>query len=300
MVLAFLAIYVIWGSTYLAIRIAVESLPPFAMAGARFALAGGVLWLFGRAMGAAPLGRKDLGVALVSGALMLLGGNGAVVWAEQWVASGAAALLVAAVPLWMVLLDWASAGTRPGPRIMVGLAVGFLGLGLLLGAPEMSSRDQLRGGAAIMFGTVSWAVGTIYTRRWSFGVNGTMAAASQMFTGGLCLLFVSLLAGELRGFAVSEVTMRSWTGLVYLIVAGSIVAYSAYLWLLRVTTVTRVSTYAYVNPVVAVVLGSGFAGEEITPSGALAAVVIVLSVVLILTGSSRPGPRAVTPVERSP
>ena len=146
MVLAFLAIYVIWGSTYLAIRIAVESLPPFAMAGARFALAGGVLWLFGRAMGAAPLGRKDLGVALVSGALMLLGGNGAVVWAEQWVASGAAALLVAAVPLWMVLLDWASAGTRPGPRIMVGLAVGFLGLGLLLGAPEMSSRDQLRGG----------------------------------------------------------------------------------------------------------------------------------------------------------
>ncbi|NNF28317.1 MAG: EamA family transporter [Gemmatimonadetes bacterium] len=299
LVLAFLAIYLVWGSTYLAIRYAVEDLPPFLMAGGRFTVAGGLLWLLARARGAPMLSRKDLGVAVASGALMLLGGNGAVVWAEQWVQSGSAALLVAVVPLWMVLLDWGSGGGRPSWRTALGLLMGFVGVGLLLGAPEMSTRAERLGGAVILLGTVSWALGSIHVRRWSGSANGTMAAACQMLAGGGLMLLAGVAGGEWSQLRLGDVSGRAWVSFVYLVLAGSVLAYSAYLWLIRVTTVTRVSTYAYVNPAVAVLLGAGFAGEVITPMGGLAALVIVLAVALILAGSGRAGPRAVTRI-RSP
>lgn len=290
-VLAFLAIYVIWGSTYLAIRFAVESMPPFLMAGVRFSVAGMALYAFGHVRGAARLGRQDRRIAWVSGTLMLLGGNGAVVWAEQWVPSGVTALLVAAVPLWMVLLDWAMGNGRPGGLVNLGLLVGFGGVVVLMGAPEMGGEGRLEGGLVILFGTVAWAVGSLYVRGWSKAADRTMAAATQMIGGGTCLLVVSLLIGEFGHVRLEDVTTKSWLSLAYLIVMGSVVAYSAYLWLIRETTIARVSTYAYVNPVVAVALGAGFAGERITPVGMGAAVVIVLSVALILTGRARPAPR---------
>lgn len=295
--LAFLAIYVVWGSTYLAIRFAVETLPPFLMAGVRFTVAGVVMWGVGRLRGLAAPGLHDLKVAVISGVLMLVGGNGAVVWAEQWMASGTASLLVAVVPMWMVLLDWATGGTRPGWRILSGLGLGFGGVALLFGAPEIGTRAEAMGGVAILFGTLSWAVGSLYVRGSVMTTSGTMAVAAQMLGGGVAFLLVGLLAGEAAITDLSRVSVRSWISLAWLIVAGSIVAYTAYLWLLRRSTVARVSTYAYVNPVVAVILGAGFAGEKITPEGALAALVIVLAVALVLTGSSRPGPRAVTPLE---
>ena len=242
------------------------------------------------------LGREDVVVAVVSGALMLLGGNGAVVWAEQWVQSGSAALLVAVVPLWMVLLDWGSGGGRPSWRTMAGLLMGFVGVGLLLGAPEMSTRAERVGGLVILLGTVSWALGSVHVRRWSGRANGTMAAAFQMMAGGGLMLLAGLAFGETADLRLSHVSGRAWVSFGYLVLAGSVLAYSAYLWLIRVTTVTRVSTYAYVNPAVAVLLGAGFAGEVITPLGALAALVIVCAVALILSGSGRAGPRAVTRV----
>lgn len=299
LVLAFLAIYLVWGSTYLAIRYAVEDLPPFLMGGGRFVVAGGLLWLLARARGAPMLGRRDLWVATVSGALMLLGGNGAVVWAEQWVQSGSAALLVAVVPLWMVLLDWGSGGGKPSWRTLLGLLLGFAGVGLLLGAPEMSGGAERVGGLVILLGTVSWAVGSVHVRRWSVGANGTMAAAFQMMAGGGLMLLVGFGLGEASRLRLGQVSLRAWVSFGYLVLAGSVLAYSAYLWLIRVTTVTRVSTYAYVNPVVAVLLGAGLAGEVITPLGGLAALVIVGGVALILWGSGRAGPRAVTRIGRT-
>ena len=293
LVLAFLAIYVIWGSTYLAIRYAVEGLPPFAMASGRFLVAGGLMYVWARMAGRRAPAGPEWRVAWISGALMLLGGNGAVVWAEQWVASGTAALLVSSVPLWMVLIDWSRGGDRPGRRIQAGLLLGFIGVFLLFGSPEMREQQQLLGGVVLLGGSFCWAAGSLHTRRWSSNLDPYMAAAIQMIAGGVCLGGASLLAREQVGPELLHAPVLAWASLAYLIFMGAIVGYSAYLWLLRVSTPARVSTYAYVNPVVAVILGALFADEIITTGGLLAAAVIVGAVALILTGSSRPGPRSV-------
>lgn len=287
--LAFAAVYVIWGSTYLAIRFAIETIPPFTMAGARFLTAGALLYGWARARGVPRPTRRQLRDGAVVGAFLLLGGNGAVVWAEQWVPSGLAALLVATVPLWMVILDWLQGGgARPSPGIGFGLVWGLAGVALLtggLGAEAFEPR-ALVGGLVILGGSLSWAAGSIYARSATVPTAPRMATAVQMLAGGALLTVAGAGAGEWAGFDPGAVSLRSAAALAYLIVFGALVAYSAYIWLLGVTTAARVSTYAYVNPVVALLLGWALADEPLTPRTLVAAGVI-LSAVLVLNRLGR-------------
>lgn len=288
LIAAFAAVYIIWGSTYLAIRFAIETLPPFLMASARFLVAGGVLYAWARARG----GAKPRGVhwqsALIIGGLLLLGGNGAVVWAEQRVPSGVVALVVAIVPLWMVLLDWLWIGAaRPTRRVWIGLALGLVGLGMLIGPAAIFGEGQvdLLGVGAVVLGSLSWAIGSLHSRRAPQASTPLVATGMQMLGGGVLLLLLGVATGELGRLDPGAVSLRSALALLYLIVAGSIIAFSAYIWLLKVTTPARVSTYAYVNPVVAVLLGWLMADEPLTPRMLIASVVIVGAVAMItMTG----------------
>lgn len=282
------AVYIIWGSTYLAIRFAVETLPPFLMAGTRFLVAGALLYGWRRAIGFAAPTAVQWRTAAVVGALMLLVGNGAVVWAEQWVESGTAALLVASVPLWMVLMDWARPGGRP-PRLSVwlGILLGLIGVVLLLGIPDAGPR-YLAGGLALIVGSFGWAAGSLYSRSASLPAP-LLATGMQMLTGGALLLLAGVVTGELGRVDPAGFSTRSVLALVYLIVFGSLIGYSAYVWLLRVTTPAIASTYAYVNPLVAVLLGWLLAGERMNVRIVVASLVIVSAVALITT-RARPRP----------
>ena len=288
--LAFLALYLIWGSTYLAIRWAIETIPPFTMAGIRFLIAGSLLLLWARARGVPGPTRAQLRDAVVAGALLLLGGNGAVVWAEQWVDSGLAALLIATVPFWMVLLDWLwGGGRRPSGWAWVGIGWGLFGIWLLVGGGGFGVLEgpALVGGAVILAGSVSWAVGSIHSRRAAVPAAPRMATAIQMLAGGALLTVAGAAAGEWTRWDPAATSARSVLSLAYLIVFGGMVGYSAYIWLLRVSTPGRVATYAYVNPVVALLLGWLLADEPLGPRTLLAAGVI-LSAVVLLNRVSRP------------
>ncbi|MEX0894009.1 MAG: drug/metabolite exporter YedA [Gemmatimonadota bacterium] len=281
---AFAAVYLIWGSTYLAIRIAIETLPPFLMAAVRFACAGLILYAWARLRGAprpTPAAWRATGII---GGLLLLGGNGSVVWAEQTVPSGIAALMVAGVPLWMVLFDWlAPGGTRPAARTMVGLLLGLAGLAILVGPSALRGVGPVNpvGAAVLMIGSVSWAAGSIYARHARLPDRPLLTTGMQMLVGALLLAVASVLLGEPANVAWGSISPRSALALLYLVVFGAIVAYSAYVWLLRNATAARVSTYAFVNPLVAVLLGWGFANEPLTPQTLAAAAVIVAGVALI-------------------
>ncbi len=281
---AFAAVYVIWGSTYLAIRFAIETIPPFTMGGMRFLLAGSLLYLWARRTGVAAPTRLQLRDGAIVGAFLLLGGNGAVVWAEQWVPSGLASLLVATVPLWMVVLDWVWAGgRRPSVGIWFGLGWGLVGVALLSGdlSADALGPGAARGAVVLVFGSLSWAMGSIYSRSARVPAAPRMATSIQMLAGGALLLALGGGAGEWADFRLAGVSARSWSALAYLVVFGAIVAYSAYIWLLRVSTPARVSTYAYVNPVVALALGWALADEPITPRTLVAAGVILSAVMLL-------------------
>lgn len=283
-VLAFGAVYLIWGSTYLAIRFAIDSLPPFTMAGIRFLTAGVLLYLWARARGVPPPDRRQMRDAAVIGAFLLLGGNGAVVWAEQWVPSGLVALLVATVPIWMVFVDWGWGGGAPPSRgVLIGLAQGLVGVALLTGGlrGEEFGPRALIGGVVVLLGALSWAVGSIVARTARAPAAPRMATAAQMLAGGAMLLLVGGMAGEWRDFSPAEVSLTSWLALAYLVVFGALVAYSAYIWLLGVATAARVSTYAYVNPVVALVLGWALADEPLTPRTLVAAAIILAAVLML-------------------
>lgn len=282
---AFAAVYVIWGSTYLAIRFAIETLPPLAMASVRFLVAGSLLYAWARVRGARPPTFRQWKGAAVVGALLFVGGNGAVVLSEQWVPSGLVALLVAVVPLWMVLLDWMwGSRARPGPRVLVGLAAGFGGVALLAGSPGVGRREEIFGALLVLLGSLAWAGGSIYSRHAPRPDRPRMWVAMQMLTGGALLFPLAAASGELARVDVAHVSMRSALALLYLVVAGALVAFSAYIWLLTVSTPARVGTYAYVNPVVALFLGWALADEPITTRSVAAAVVIVGAVVVINTG----------------
>jgi drug/metabolite transporter (DMT)-like permease len=283
-VAAFAAVYIIWGSTYLAILFAIETLPPFLMAGVRFLVAGAVLYGAQRLIGSVPAPPRALWrPAIVVGALLLLGGNGAVVWSEQHVPSGVAALLVATVPCWMVLLEWARpGGARPTAAVVLGLVLGTAGIGILVGPDALGSgRVDPVGAAVLALGSFAWASGSIYQRGIAMPVSPFLFTGMQMLGGGACLTLFGLLLGEAGAVDLAAVSTRSALALLYLILFGSLVGYTAYIWLLRATTAAKVATYAYVNPVVAVLLGWLFAGEALTGRMAGAAVVIVLGVAVI-------------------
>ncbi len=295
-VVAFAAIYIIWGSTYLAIRFAIETIPPFFMAALRFLVAGSILYAWVRWRGAPAPQRFHWQAAGIVGALLLVVGNGSLVWAEQRVASGLAALLLATIPLWMVLLD----ALRPrGPRldaqIIGGLALGLAGLGLLTGPGKMLGGERVAplGAAVLMFGAISWSAGSLYSRHARLPAQPLLAAAMEMLAGGVLLVVVGLAAGEASQLHPHAITLRSLFGLIYLICFGSLLGFTAYIWLLGVCPPARVSTYAYVNPLVAVFLGWLLAGEPLSARTLVATAVIVGAVALIIT--HRPRPVAVAP-----
>lgn len=288
--IALLAIYLIWGSTYLAIRYAVESIPPFLMAGTRFLTAGIVLYTWRRLAGdPAPTARQWRSTAII-GLLLLLGGNGLVSWAEQTVPSGIAALLIGTIPLWMVLTESIRrGGVKPGLSAVLGLITGFSGILVLIWPLLMRSTysagtsEHLNplGVVALLFAAFSWAVGSVYSKSAELPPGSLMTTAAEMLTGSLGLYFIGALLGEWNMLDFATITARSWLGLAYLTVLGSLVGFVAYAWLLRHAPISLVATYAYVNPLVAILLGSLLAQESFSARILLAALIIIGSVVLI-------------------
>jgi drug/metabolite transporter (DMT)-like permease len=286
---ALIALYIVWGSTYLAIRFAVETIPPFMSAGLRFLVSGIILFAWRRAAGdPAPTKQQWISTAIV-GAALLLGGNGLVSWAEQRVPSGIAALMVSTIPLWMVVFEaLRPGGIKPSWRAIMGLLIGFGGVFLLIGPAEFGGKSatqfDLFGTIALLCAAFIWAFGSIYSKHGDMPKSSLMGTGAEMLTGAVALFIVSASTGELNGFHFEAVSIRSWLGLAFLIFIGSLVGFVSYGWLLQNAPISLVSTYAYVNPVVAVFLGSWFASEPLTPRILLAAVIIIGSVVLINSG----------------
>lgn len=290
LVMAFAAIYLIWGSTYLAIRIAVESMPPFLMAGTRFVLAGLVLFAWLKLRGAPWPNRRQWVANSVIGTFLLLGGNGLVVWAEQFVPSGITALLIGTSPLFIVLTEWAwPGGTRPTAVTMGALLLGFAGVTWLAAPWETSSTGGVhRGGAvAIVAASVFWAIGSIYSRHSKHGADPMMGSALQMLAGGAVLGVAGWLHGDVAALDLNAITPASWWAFGYLVAVGSLVGFSTFVWLMRHSTPARVATYAYVNPIVAVVLGWLILNERVTTRTLIASAIIVAAVALITIQKSR-------------
>ena len=291
LVAAFAIVYVVWGSTYLAIRFAIETLPPFLMAAARFLTAGMVLYLWARlARGAEKPGRAQWQAAAVVGSLLLLGGNGLVVWSELRIPSGSAALLGGTTPLWMVSIDWLRrGGVRPTPQVVIGLVLGLVGLVWLIGPGSLAGGEpiDLIGAAAVMVSSLAWAAGSIYQRHALMPASPWLSTAMQMLMGGAGLLVVGVALGELPQVNAASFSLRSVLAFLYLVVFGSIVTFSAYVWLLRASTPARVSTHTYVNPIVAVLLGWALASEPLTLRMLVAAAVIIGGVALITLAPKR-------------
>ncbi|MFD5425767.1 EamA family transporter [Streptomyces sp. NPDC127084] len=281
-------VYVVWGSTYLAIRVVVETMPPFLSTGARFLTAGVVLaaiiaWRQGpSALRATP---SQLGSAALVGLLLLVGGNSLVVLAETSVPSGLAALLVAIVPAWVVVLRRFS-GERPGLGAYAGVALGLAGLAVLT-LPGLSGDVRLWGVLTVVAATLMWSVGSFSSSRIPMPANPFAASAYEMTAAGIGCLLLGLGLGEQHGFAFTEVSARSWTALAYLVVFGSLIAFTAYAWLLQSAPLSLVATYAYVNPVVAVLLGALILGEALTWPIAVGGAVVVAGVGLIVSTERR-------------
>jgi drug/metabolite transporter (DMT)-like permease len=275
-------VYVVWGSTYLAIRWGIDTLPPFAMASLRFLVAGAIVYAWARWRGAARPSKRNWAWCSAIGALLLLCGNGGVVWAEQWVPSGVAALLVAVVPLWMVLLDWLESRRRPSALLFGGVLLGLIGVGILAGGPGQGLSGKAAVGAGLLLASsVAWSVGSMLSRRAALPQSKLLAVGMQMLSGGALLALLAALAGDWLRFDFALVSARSWMSLAYLVVAGSIVGFTAYTYLLRNATPAVATTYAYVNPVVAVFLGWALAGEPVGVRTVVAAAVIVTGVAVV-------------------
>lgn len=291
LIAAFAAIYVIWGSTYLGILFAIETIPPLLMAGIRFSIAGLLLYVWARRGESAPPTRIQWRNAAIIGALLLVGGNGCVVLAERLVPSGLASLLVAILPIWMVLLEWARpGGTKPSRDVIAGLILGVIGLVVLIGPsalhPATAGGIRIGGVILLTFASLSWASGSLIAQHVELPKSAPLATAMEMICAGAILLVVSLIMGEPMHFDPSRVSAKSLAGLIYLITFGSMVAFSAYVWLLKVSQPAHVATYAYVNPVVALFLGWAFAGERLSARTAVASAIIIGAVALITTARS--------------
>jgi drug/metabolite transporter (DMT)-like permease len=289
-ILAFAAIYVIWGSTYLGIRVGVESIPPLLMAGGRSFIAGSVLFAWFIARGERWPNVLEWRRASVAGLLMLAGGNGLVTLAEQYVPSNLAALMIAVTPAWVVLLDWWRAGgVRPSRRALFGIVLGSLGLVSLVrpGARDLAPGHWY-GVAALALAGWCWAAGSLYSRYRPQHPSSAIAGAQQMIAGGTAMLFVGSSRGELAQFALARVSTASLAAFAYLTVFGSLVAFSAFSWLIPRTDPAQLSTTAYVNPVVALVLGWLVLGESLHPVSLAGAALIVVAVIIMLARFGRP------------
>jgi len=300
--LAFLTIYLVWGSTFLAIRVAIESIPPLLMCGLRLLSAGALMVLWARARGDAwPRGREWRDAVAV-GVLLPAIGNGAVTLGETHVASGLVALLVASIPLWMALLTWLGPrGVRPAPLALLGLALGFAGVGLLLGPGALEAGHGTVSPLWALIpvgGSLSWAWGSLFSRRAQLPRSPHMGTGVGLVAGGVLLLVASALAGEPARLDPALVRTSSLLSLAYLSILGTVVTFSAYLFLLRTVSPTIVSTYAFVNPIVAMGLGWMFAGERLTTRTLAAAALVIASVVLITVSRLRAAPAATAPAER--
>ena len=285
-VLAFAAIYIIWGTTYLAIRVAVDTIPPFLMAGVRFTLAGLLTFAVLRVRGV-PLPRlSQWRSAFIIGGFLVVGGNGLVSWAEQQVPSGIAALVVATVPLWMALFDWLLfKGARPGKKVASGLLLGCVGIALLIGPGLFSGVTGISAASWIILflAPLLWSLGSLYSRQIDLPENTFMATSTEMLAGGVLLLAAGLATGEGARLDLAGISTSSLFATLYLTIFGSIIAFSAYIWLLKQVQATRVATYTYVNPVIAVFLGWAILSEPITPTVLLGAAIVIVAVILITT-----------------
>jgi drug/metabolite transporter (DMT)-like permease len=296
--LALISVYIAWGSTYLAIRFAVESIPPYLMAGARFLIAGAILYAFRRLSGDPAPKAVHWRSAAVVGTLLLVLANGWVVYAEQRVPSSIAALMVASVPLWLVLLDaLRPGGRRPGWVVLAGVLTGLVGLIILAGPGSLGGQPvDVLGAVLLTLASISWAAGSLYSRKASLPASALLGTGMEMLVGGVLLLLVGTALGEWSRFDLAAVSTRSLLSLGYLVVAGSLVGFASYTWLLRNAPTPLVSTYAYVNPIVAIFIGNLLAGEPISPRVLLAAAVIIGSVVLItLAQPVKKQPNALAP-----
>jgi drug/metabolite transporter (DMT)-like permease len=293
--LAFAAVYILWGSTYIGIRIAIESFPPLAMAAIRHSLVGLTLY---------PILRIKTGIrptaahwwtAVVTGLSLLCITNGGLSWAEQRVPSGIAALLIATVSLWLVILDWLRPrGTRPGPRVFAGLILGFAGLALLVGPSNLGGARRVDpvGAAVLLIGAFLWAGASLYSKQRRMPESPLLVVAMQSLAGGAGLWIAAIVSGEVRGLHFGAISGRSWMALIYLIVFGSGIGFTAYLYILKKSTASKVATYAFVNPVVALFLGWLLAGETITARTAIAATVILTAVILVISAPRARATRA--------
>lgn len=290
---AFAAVYIVWGSTYLGMRLAIDSIPPLLMAGSRFMLAGAILYGIMRWRGTPRPDANHWKGATLSGALLLMGGNGAVVWAQQTVPSGVTALIVASVPLWIMLVDWLRpGGLKPTPLIVAGLVIGMAGVTvIILGRGALGQRvvDPVAAGILVA-GNISWALGSIYTRHVRKPESAMLGVGMQMLCGGALQFLLGQLLGESARLNLAAITPASAWAFVYLTLVGSLVGYTAYFWLLQVSTPARVSTHAYVNPFVAVLLGWWVLKEPVSSSIVLAGSLILLSVLLITRSTPKPLP----------
>ena len=286
LLLAFAIIYLVWGSTYLAIRIGVREIPPFLMAGLRFTIAGLGMWAWLRVSGTPSPTPREWRDATVLGTLMFLIDYACLFWAEQRVPSGIAAVILAMIPVCITLLEITFLRTqRLTLRLAIGLAIGIIGVVVLMNPSASLGEAPLdrRGVIALLVSCCGWSVGTIVTKRLTLPASKPMSAAAQMLSGGVQLLALAAIAGEFTHFRAQDISSGAWLSLVYLIIAGSIIGFTAYVWLLHYESPTKVGTYAYVNPVVAVILGATLGGETMGRRTILGTALILISVAAITT-----------------
>jgi drug/metabolite transporter (DMT)-like permease len=287
-IIAFAALYLIWGSTYLGIRFSIQTIPPFLMAGTRFVLAGMIMYAIAWSQGIVEANWRNWRTSLIIGACLLLGGNGGVTISEKYIDSGLAALIVAIVPIYIVLLGWLTGmAPRPTPIMWMGLAGGFIGVGILFGpglhVQSTAGRNPAIGISILLVTSFIWSAGSLYSRVAKHAASPFLTAAQQMICGGILLLIAGVITGELPRFHPGSVSMLSAGSFIYLVLIGAVIGYTAYIWLLRHCDPAKVATYAYVNPIVAVLLGTSFAGETVTVRTFIAAALIIGSVALIIT-----------------
>ncbi len=296
-VAAFAAVYFVWGSTYLAIRFVMDTLPDISTIGVRFSLAGVILYAFAWSRGRHWATARQWRGASFVGVLLLLGGNGAVVWSMQSLDSGLAALLIAMEPIWLAILMWILPGiaVRPGRLTFAALGLGFVGAAFLAAPGEVLGREAVALAPVLVltFGSISWAYGSLKSRGLDLPPSPWTTSAVQMMSGGAAMVAFGVLRGEWAGFDPAAVSARSVAAFFYLVVFGSLVAFSSYSWLIRTVEPTLVATHTYVNPVVAIYLGWWLADETVGPRTLVGAVLILSSVVVLTGAEARRARRAV-------